>query len=278
MARKKPLVSVLVPTRNSQRTLQKHLQSIRNQSYPKIEIIVVDNNSQDQTKTIARKFTKKIYNYGPERSAQRNFAAKKAKGKYLLVPDSDMILTRQVIKECVELAERRTEIKEIVIPEKSIGSGFWVKVKALERDCYAGEANIEAARFFEKKAFWSVGGYDEKMTGPEDWDFPQRIAAKYPVGRVKAQILHDESKMSFFDYCERKYYYAQGVRRYLKSQKKAVFDSSFIYFLRPAFYKNWRKLIRQPILTFGLIGLLVGEQVAGVLGFVQSYTPACRRH
>lgn len=276
--KRKPLVSVLAHTKNSQRTIRDHLQSIKNQSYPRIEIIVVDNHSTDKTKEIAREFTKKVYNFGPERSAQRNYAAKKAKGDYFLVPDSDMILTKDVIKQCVELITRLPEIKEVVIPEKSIGRDFWTKVKALERKCYYGEKNIEAARFIERKTFLEMGGYDEKMTGPEDWDLPQRIAAHYPVGRIKAHILHDEGKMSFFDYCQRKYYYGQGARRYLKSQKKTIFDSSFIYFLRPAFYKNWRKLTQQPILTLGLVTLLTGEQVAGLLGFLQSYTPGRHHH
>jgi len=42
-------------------------------SHPLIEIIVVDNNSTDRTKEIAARYTEKVYNFGPERSAQRNF-------------------------------------------------------------------------------------------------------------------------------------------------------------------------------------------------------------
>lgn len=267
----RPLVSVLVHTRNSQRTIRQHLESIKKQSYPKIEIIVVDNNSEDNTKKIAREFTDKVFNFGPERSAQRNFAAKKAKGDYYLVPDSDMMLTREVVKECVDLVTKQPEIKEVVIPEKSFGKGFWPQVKALERECYLGDQTIEAARFFEKKVFWEMGGYDEKMTGPEDWDLPQRIAQKYPVGRIKAQIFHDEGEMGLFDYCQRKYYYSQGVPRYLQKQDKGIIDYSTIYFLRPAFYRHWRELLANPILTLGLFVLLSGEQISGLIGFLKGF-------
>jgi glycosyltransferase involved in cell wall biosynthesis len=56
------LVSVIIPTYNSSRTLEKCLESIKNQSYKNIEIIVVDNNSKDNTKEIALKFTDKVFN------------------------------------------------------------------------------------------------------------------------------------------------------------------------------------------------------------------------
>ena len=74
------LVSVIVPTKNSEQFLEKCLDSIKKQTYKRVEIIVVDNNSTDNTKKIARKFTNKVFNKGPERSAQMNFGAKKAKG------------------------------------------------------------------------------------------------------------------------------------------------------------------------------------------------------
>ena len=97
-------VSIIVTTKNEEKNIANCLNSIRSQTYPqdKIEIIVVDNNSTDSTVEIARRFTDKIYNFGPERSAQLNFGVKLAKGAYILFPDADMILSEDVIKECLE--------------------------------------------------------------------------------------------------------------------------------------------------------------------------------
>lgn len=268
--KKSPLVSVLVHTKNSNRTILHHLQSIKNQSYKNIEIIVVDNNSTDDTKEIARQFTKQIYNFGPERSAQRNFAAKKAKGDYCLIPDSDMILSEDVIADCVDLISKDSNIKSIIIPEKTTGKGFWAKCKTLERDCYLKEKNIEAARFFEKKAFQDVGGYDESITGPEDWDLSQRIKSKYKTGRINSYILHDEGEVKLLGLIKKKYYYGKKLSFYLKKHPIKLTGSQMIYFFRPAFYRNWKKLINNPLVTCGTIIMLTAEQAAGFFGFVLS--------
>lgn len=264
-----PLVSVLVHTKNSQRTIQKHLESIKNQTYANIEIVVVDNNSTDKTRDIARKFTKNIHIFGPERSAQRNFGARKAKGDFLFVPDSDMFAEKNVVEECVKLIKKFPEIKAVVIPEKSIGEGFWSRCKMLERECYFGDDTIEAARFFDKKAFWEIGGYDESITGPEDWDLPLRIRKKFKIGRIDSIIAHDEGNLSLLNLMRKKYYYAQKISQYLKKHPISVTQEQILYLLRPAFYRNWRKLIRNPILTCGMIAMLSAEQIAGLGGFIQ---------
>lgn len=264
-----PLVSVLVHTKNSQRTIQKHLESIKKQTYLNTEIIVVDNNSTDDTRDIAKKFTRNIHIFGPERSAQRNFGASIAKGDYLLVPDSDMIVGKNVIRECVKLVKENPKIKAVVIPEKSIGKGFWSRCKTLERECYFGDTTIEAARFFEKKAFWEIGGYDESITGPEDWDLPQRIRQKFQIGRINAFILHDEGNLSLVNLMKKKYYYAQKISHYLRKHPISVTGEQILYLLRPAFYRNWKKLMKNPILTCGMIIMLSAEQIAGLGGFIQ---------
>ena len=55
--KKKPKVSFVIPTFNSERTLDECLSSISNQDYPDMEIIVVDNGSDDKTVEIAKKYT-----------------------------------------------------------------------------------------------------------------------------------------------------------------------------------------------------------------------------
>jgi glycosyltransferase involved in cell wall biosynthesis len=180
-----PLVSVIITTKNEEQVLASCIRSIQNQTYFSIETIVVDNNSGDHTKDIATSFGVQVFDKGPERSSQRNFGAKKAKGTYLLFLDADMELTLKVVEEAVVLIGQKTmsrgqkKYKALVIPEESFGIGFWAACKALERSYYLGVPWIESARFFEKKAFQAIGGYDETLTGPEDFELPQRMKQIY---------------------------------------------------------------------------------------------------
>jgi len=263
----KPLVSAIITTRNEEKHLPPCLESVTRQTYKKIEIIVVDNNSTDKTKEIAKKYTKLVFNKGPERSRQRNFGVEKASGKYVLILDADMELEPEVIEECVAEIESDREIKAVVIPEKSFGEGFWAKCKALERSCYLGDELIEAARFFDKKTFLEFRGYDENITGPEDWDLPQRIKKKYKIGRIKSFIHHNEGKLSLLRTMRKKYYYAQKFAPYFKKHPQLAYRQANLVF-RPAFLRNWRVLLRSPILTLGMFFMRTCEMLAGGFGYL----------
>ncbi|MDO8657854.1 MAG: glycosyltransferase [Candidatus Levybacteria bacterium] len=266
-----PLVSVLVHTKNSKRTIKKHLESIVSQSYKPIEIIMVDNNSTDNTVAIAKHFTRNIFTYGPERSAQRNFAAKKAKGDYFLVPDSDMILGKNVVAQCVSLMLSDPKIKAIVIPEESIGEGFWTQCKILERSFYFGVDWIEAARFFKRKTFERIGGYDEKNTGTEDYDLPQQIIKKYgkeSTGRIKEFIYHDEGRLSLFGTLKKKFYYAQKLQVYKDRNPEYYGKQANIIRRYVLFFSNPIKLFRNPVIGLGMLFMKTCEFAAGGLGYL----------
>ena len=143
------LVSIIITTRNEEKLLERLIRSIKKQSYKNKEIIIVDNNSSDSTIEVIKRLKVAAYNFGPERSAQRNFGAGVSKGKHLLFLDADMELTKNVIKECVEVVKRNKVIGGVIIPEKSIAFKFWEKIKAFERSFYnlEGDNETDAARF-----------------------------------------------------------------------------------------------------------------------------------
>jgi len=89
-----PLVSVIVPCFNSAKTIRTALNSLLNQTYHKIEIIVVDDASTDETEQVVKSYTDQrvVYHKLPENRGAynaRNLGLKKAKGQYITTHDAD---------------------------------------------------------------------------------------------------------------------------------------------------------------------------------------------
>jgi len=263
------LVSIIIPTKNSEKFLGKCLDSIKNQTYQNIKIIVVDNNSTDRTKEIAKKFTDKVFNKEPERSAQRNFGVSQSVGNYLLIIDSDMVLSEKVIESCVIKIQENKNTKGIIIPEESFGEGFWAKCKKLERSFYVGVDWMEAARFFEKNAFLKAGGFDESMVSGEDWDLSQRIEKEGEIGRINDFIYHNEGGISLFKTIKKKFYYAGKFVKYVDNfqNKKRVAKQTGILNRYKLFLSQPKRLFKNPILGIGMLFMKTCEFVFGGAGY-----------
>lgn len=268
---RKPLVSVIVPTKNSSATLEACLKSIKEQKYQYIEIIVVDNSSSDNTEEIAKKYTKHFYIKGPERSWQRNFAAKKATGMYVCIIDSDMILEPNVIQQCVQIIEADKSVKGVVIPEESFGIGFWAKCKQLERSFYLNVPYMEAARFFYLNDFLQAGGYNVKMVSGEDWDLSQRIELLGGIKRTKAFIHHNEGHISLLKTIKKKLYYAKRFTSYTAnssnekvSKQKSIIGRYWLFLSHPL------KLFSNPIIGIGMLLMKTCEFFFGGIGYISA--------
>jgi glycosyltransferase involved in cell wall biosynthesis len=261
------LVSVIVPTRNSASHLRDCLLSIRHQSHPEIELIVVDNHSQDATAEIARDLADAVLTAGPERSAQRNVGAHAARGHYVFFIDSDMILESEVVAEAIAYV-RSGEAEAVIIPEISFGKGFWARCKTFERSFYTGDDTIEAARFFKSDAFFEVGGFDETMPpGPEDWDLHEHFRLRNEhIPRTEAFIHHDEGELRLGELMQKKFYYGKGMPDYLR--KHPARARSQLRVVRPAFVSQWRELTANPTTAAGTLLMRVCEFGAGAAGFL----------
>ncbi len=263
-----PLVSVIVPTKNSSEFLERCLESIKNQSYKNIELIIVDNYSTDNTQEIAKKYTDRVFIQGPERSAQRNFGAREARGKYLLIHDSDIYFHSDSVKECVELMAN-SDCQAIILPERSIGEGFWTKVKALERSFYVGNDYIEAARFFDRDVYFNLGGYDESLTGPEDWDLTTRLRNyRCKIGRARIFVEHDEGELDLFGSSKKKKYYARDVYGIYAKKHPEYFKKQMNFFVRFPVNKLIMNIIKHPLLIMSMLFMKTCEFGFGWLGYL----------
>jgi glycosyltransferase involved in cell wall biosynthesis len=241
--------------------------SIRSQDYRPIELIVIDNQSTDGTLQIASLHADVAETFGPERSAQRNRGALISTGNYLLFIDSDMLLERQVVGDCVDAAQA-SGLPAVVIPETSVGEGFLARCRALERSCYVGDDQIEAARFFLRDTFKACGGFDERLTAFEDWDLSRRLGGGHSLPRTSSYVLHDEGTLRLAALLAKKKYYARSFALYLRKHgRSAVRQSNLI--LRPAILRNWRRLLRHPVLAAGILSLKTLEAAAAGWGLLE---------
>lgn len=264
---KNPLVSILIPSFNSAEFIKPCLVSVKNQTYKNIEVVVIDNNSTDKTRGIAKEYTNKVFIHGPERGAQLNYGLRKVKGKYLYRIDSDFVLEPEVVEQCVQKCEKE-KLDGIAVHNTSAeGLGFWADVRKLERDTYQNDNLIVGVRFLTKKAMDKIGAFDEGMAGPEDFEFHNKfINSGFKFGRIKAIERHLGEPKSVCDIWRKFYYYGKSNYYYVKKYPSL---SARQYFpVRPSFIRNFRKLIASSKLFVGFLIMNFVKYSAGGLGFL----------
>jgi glycosyltransferase involved in cell wall biosynthesis len=265
----KPTVSVVIPTYNSEDTFGVCLRSISKQTYPKIEIIVVDNHSTDRTREIADRFGARIYLKGPERASQVNFAVRKAKGKYVYRVDSDFVLGPSIVQEAVRKCEEEGYDAVCVHNTADPSISFWTRVSKLERDCYAGDKLNVAARFVRKDIFEAIGGFNEELIAAEDYDLHNRLL-KYgcKIGEIETKELHMGEPKTLWELARKYYYYGKTIKSFLEENPER--GRKQLSPIRSAFLRNWKEFARHPVLTVGFFVYQAVRYSAAGLGFFVS--------
>ncbi|MBB2891368.1 glycosyltransferase family 2 protein [Flexivirga oryzae] len=259
-----PLVSVVVPTRNNARTIRPCLQSVRDQTYPAIELIVVDNSSNDGTIDVATELADSAVTGGPERSAQRNLGIERARGEWVLWLDSDMILPPTSVEQAVATA-LSTGATGVALPERTIGDGFWTACRALERECYLNQPWLHNPRLVRRDYLVTEGGFHLGMSGPEDADLRLRMRAEgHGIELAPIIVDHDEGRLTVKDVMLKRYYYGRSIPAFagqhdgaVGAQGKAVLKSYAV---------NWRLLARDPLHAAGMVALRSLEVVGYTAG------------
>ena len=106
-------VSILIPAYNAERWVGSALQSALDQSWPKIEIIVVDDGSTDQTLAVAKRYesakVKVMHQDNRGAAAARNAALREAQGDFLQYLDADDLLSADKTKEQLTLLQENPD-------------------------------------------------------------------------------------------------------------------------------------------------------------------------
>ncbi|MEM3622989.1 MAG: glycosyltransferase [Candidatus Bathyarchaeia archaeon] len=214
-----PLVSIIIPTYNSQKNIKQCIVSIKKQTYKKIEILIVDRYSRDNTKKMAKELGAKVFLLDGERSEARNYAARKAQGNFLLFIDSDMVLSPKLVEACVESCLHKGT-DAVIIPEKYVSNGLFGDLRKREKISLSANGELmEIPRFFRKSVFLELGGYDEGLVCGEDFEFFQRLKKKgYNVNRINHSIIHFEGKLTLSKIFSKAYYYGETIPALIKRE------------------------------------------------------------
>ena len=263
-----PLVSAIIPTFNSSSTLEVCIKSVKAQTYPNVEIIVVDNYSVDETRKIAESLGAKTLIIGPERSAQMNHGVLEAKGEYILRIDSDMILDENIIVKCLELCHRGADAIVLpVLPHPSILNNFWVKCRMLEQKMLLDDMVNVAPRFIKRSVFLSVGGYDETIVAWEDYDLHNRlIKSGCRVSLLQDSALwHLGEASSLREVVVRMVKYGKTGSLGLFAKKHGLSGLKQISIVRPSFIRHRNYFFSDPVHFVGILVMKIVQTVTVAL-------------
>ncbi|MBX3012079.1 MAG: glycosyltransferase [Caldilineaceae bacterium] len=192
-----PLVSVIIPTYNRADLIQKTLDSVLAQTYPQIELIVVDDGSTDNTEQVVGEYDNGSVQYirkanGGEASA-RNWGIRAAKGKYIACLDSDDLW--QPLKLAHQVAALEQSQAAWVYCDAELFDGATGKVIGLySQQHYPYQGSIAPKLLLDdfiacpsplirRDVFERVGYFNESniLRMRSDWEMWLRIAACYSV-------------------------------------------------------------------------------------------------
>lgn len=174
------LVSVIIPCYNDYRYIQEAINSINNQTYKNVEIIIVDDGSGVATQNILKAIVQEnltiLYQENSGPSAARNTGIKHAKGDYILTLDADDCFDASFVSKALNCLVVNSKVglvscwikvfTERGIIEKFKPEGGDLKILILGNGASAGSV------LFRKQCWIDAGGYDENMKkGYEDWEF-----------------------------------------------------------------------------------------------------------
>lgn len=261
-----PLVSINIRTYNSEKTLAKTLQSIKDQDYPSIEVIVSDGYSTDGSVEIAKRFGARI-NFARKLGDARQENYKQSNGAFILSVDSDQLLDPNVVSRCVELCGQGYDA--VTISEKSIIRHNTIVEKLIAYDKYLIDSlrdddllfGTACPRFFKQELLRDI----EWSKGLSIFDDTILYATLLKKG-AKIAYLSDASirhyEVDSFKIVFQKFYrYGQGYFKALAENPATIVSRSLP---RRSYFSL--KALSRPHYFLGLIALYTVKAAGAGLG------------
>jgi len=198
-----PLVSIIIPTYNRAELVTQAVESVLDQTYRKIELIVVDDGSTDKTHELLRKYEGSmtyIYLERSERSKARNEGFKCSKGDYIAFLDSDDLWLSTKIEKQVQILHEKADVGivytdvELIHVEggSHIGNILWDEPvrEVLYEDLMTHNVitGSLSSVMMRRECLERVGLFDESMNTCEDLDIYRRLARQYKFHKIDSTL------------------------------------------------------------------------------------------
>lgn len=185
---KLPKVSIIIPSFNNEKYIGYAISSVLNQTYQNIEIIVVDDNSQDDTEKVVKSFENKDLTYiklnkNMGASAAKNIGIQKSTGEYIAFLDSDDMYDKDKIDAQIDIIEldnsQGSDVGVVYCGIKIIDENAKVISEILaegrEWDGINNGDFIGATALVKRECFDNIGLFDPNLKYFEDMDLYFRI-------------------------------------------------------------------------------------------------------
>lgn len=197
-----PLVSVIIPTYNGESTILRAINSVLNQTYSNLELIVVDDCSKDNTFEVVKNVKDKrvkVLRHKENRggSAARNTGIKEAKGEYIaFLDDDDEWLSEKVEKQVEYLKSKESSLYKGVVCSHMILSGkkwrtvIQTKEGDLREDILLMRLSLAAGSclMVNRYVFNDIGMFNESYLRHQDMEFVLRYLRKYKLGVMEEPL------------------------------------------------------------------------------------------
>lgn len=207
--RQRGKISVIIPNYNDADTLPLCLEAVLNSDYPDFEVIVVDDNSTDNSREMIEKYDVKLLLHEDNRGqgAGRNTGAEQASGEILLFIDGDVCIKKDTLRKIADIFSQRSDIAAVVgmldntYVYKNICSIHFNRrlrynYSMLPDYMETLYCTVSAVR---KNAFRKIGGFTEGMTAMEDSEIGFRLVAEgYKILHSKHITVTHHKNIGFF--------------------------------------------------------------------------------
>ncbi len=202
----KPLVSVIIPTYNRGDIVMEAIDSVIQQTYRPLEILVIDDGSMDNTFRIIRNrflilksnlTIRYFYQSNKGVSSARNLGIMQSHGEYIAFLDSDDLWDKQKLEIQMNFLSPHKDFMVCYTDEIWIRKGVRVNAKNIHRK-YSGYIYeyclplciISASSILLKRdVIDDIGLFDESLSACEDYDYWLRLCSEYPIYFVNQKLI-----------------------------------------------------------------------------------------